>query len=150
MLQQLSWTNYFTAIAIITIFYYLYVLVVYYKVELQRLFSGNGNNQKVLSMQSLMPARDIDNIEDQNNQNTDLFSLGHQLMAAIQPIIAKAADAKSPKEELLFGLQQVIRNGYQHLKATSVQTTIHKYIQQQCIDHLNMSLSADDLQQLWV
>ncbi len=148
MLQQLSWAQYLTAITIITIAYYVYVLVVYYKVELQRLFNGNGNTQQSLSLQGLMPPKAVVNYTE--DQGADLFSLGHQLMATLQPIIAKAADAKSPREELLFGLQQVIRNGYQHLKATSVQTTIHKYIQEQCTQQLQILLSEDDLQQLWV
>jgi len=158
MINNISWTSYWQAIAIILLFYYGFILFVYYRKDLLKILAGNKNQ---LSAGVLQPTPLKDLSADRQHQNEFVKDRlaeaddSKELMPVVQSLIdetvaymEQAGHAGAVKEEIVFSLQQIIKK-YPVVKFTAHQPAINDLILYECETKCSVKLDKDDINGVW-
>ncbi|MBC7886654.1 MAG: hypothetical protein H7Z13_02110 [Ferruginibacter sp.] len=150
MLNNISWASYFYAVTIFLLIYYAFVLIVYYRNDLQNHLQKFTTRSNSSSLSHNLPAnRDageiINDWQDQADQNN---SIG-QLFLSLQSLIKNGANRNFPKEELLLSLQLKLQH-YSALKDNSLKDNINNFIISECKNYCSIHLNGDEVSALWI
>ncbi len=130
MFLSITWTGYLITITVLALLYYAAIGWLYYRKDISALL--------IAGKQAPGPQQQA----PQHASSAQTFMDG--LSAAIQ----KAAQNKEPRPELIFGLQQVIKN---HLAIRQIvdEDKVNEYIAGQLAKYEGHILSEEELKQLW-
>lgn len=159
MLQQISWSEYWTIIIIFIVFYEAAILLLFYRKELLRLAKRKSLVMPAVSVSSSnhrnefpeeAASYDQDEEDDHyDDEEENLIPYASDLAASIKELIGQAAENGYAKEELCFGLEQRIKD-YPQLKGTSHQRDINTLINVECKTKCAIHLGAGELDKLWM
>ncbi len=148
-MAQISWSDYFGAIAAITGLYYFVIILGFYRRDIYDLWERNK-----IPKNNSGPRHQIESttspIEDNNNRSEDelLFSLVHDLLEDTKLIFQNSTLINSSKEDLLKALQQKLNN-YSKIKGTAFQAAVNNHIAGECKSNCGIHLNNDELMELW-
>lgn len=175
MLNEITWKDYWTFIAIATVIYWFIIISIFYRRELLMLAKRKSsvahltednsitasNNKKLFANTSAPLFNEDEQTDDvhfyEDEQDIDeevlieinLTQDAHAAVYEIKEQIRIAQDRKIIKEELLFSLQQIIK-AHPQVKGTSFQNDINNFIAAESENQCSIHLSAEDLNTLWV
>jgi hypothetical protein len=129
MLEAVSWKTFLSIIFILSLLYYLSLVLLFYKKEVIRLI----RTKQVVTQPS-----------DAQLPNT----LIHELLEDLKQLFLKASRQGYPKEELILALQVLLRN-YRSLKGGALEPEISNHIRTVCSEICSISLSDLELGRLW-
>ena len=150
MLNNISWASYLFAIGIIVSLYYVFVLLWYYRQDIQyylqksniRLYSANKNSNPLLDQARIEIIGELSLEDYQKNVINDL-------LLSLQFLIKKGAFDNIPKEELLLSLKLKLEH-HSGLKDTILQQRINNFIITACTTYCSSHLSGDEVSALWI
>lgn len=128
MLQSVSWSQYITILLVATIFYYLFIWVVFFKAKFS-FIPGLSNLQS--------------SVHGEDSPDEVLTTAKH-VMDELRPLFKAGAN----KNELLFALQQQLSK-YNNWDEPGFRDTINQYISRQCGTTCSIRLSEDEFSALW-
>ncbi|QEC69284.1 hypothetical protein FRZ67_18935 [Panacibacter ginsenosidivorans] len=152
MLQQISWSEYWKIIVILTVLYECSILLLFYRKEIVLLAKRKRwvlpvvRNAASHHTDLSTSTEQEDNSEDEDE---NLIPFAHDLAEAVKAFIMQAADKGYVKEELCFGLQQRIKD-YPQLNNTRYQREINTVIMVECKNKCAIHLRAGELDKLWL
>ena len=130
MLSSISWSQYFTTLAIIATIYYLYVWVVYFKGKLPS-FSVSGKFN-VLSMHG----------EDQPDE---MLSTAQHIIEELKPVF----NNRHNKNELVLALQKNLQR-YNQWDEPGFRETVNEFIARESQTTCSIHLREEDLRAVWM
>lgn len=128
MLQSVSWSQYITILLVATIFYYLFIWIVYFKAKFS-FIPGLSN------LQSSVHGEDSPD---------EVLTTAQHVMDELRPLFKAGAN----KNELLFAVQQKLSK-YNNWDEPGFRDTINQYISRQCGTTCSIRLSEDEFSALW-
>lgn len=128
MLQSVSWSQYITILLVATIFYYLFIWIVYFKAKFS-FIPGLSN------LQSSVHGEDSPD---------EVLTTAQHVMDDLRPLFKAGAN----KNELLYALQQQLSK-YNNWDEPGFRDTINQYISRQCGTTCSIRLSEDEFSALW-
>lgn len=137
MLKQISWTEYFVAIGLLLLIYYVLIVVVYFRSDIWQLVSGK--KQLALATAGNTVEQDV------NTDEEKLYNNANNLIAELKLLFAK----KYVKEELIVALQQKLKS-YNFLKETAYQASINNFIELEAENKSSLYLSEEELRIVWM
>lgn len=148
MLNNISWASYAYAISFMLLIYYVLVIAIFFREDLQELLPKyNGRLFKRMdkgTFGSQNAADDPKEILAEKSQSNDT----EELQLSLQSLIKKAAARKFPKEELLQSLRLGLQN-YPVLKDSQLTAGINNFIKNECANNCSIHLSDDEVKMLW-
>lgn len=158
MLQQITWSDYWKIIIVLTILYESAVVLLFYRKEVLLLAKGKKlvlpvkrktdlqHEEMVNEEESVIDeAQEFDEAEDDENLLPD----ASELAESIKVLITQAGDKGYAKEELLFALQQLTKD-YPQLKNTRHQRDINTVINLECKSKCAFHLRTGELDKVWL
>ena len=148
MLNNISWASYAYATGIIIGIYYLFIISIYFRDEVQNLFVLQKNPVLQPVEKSIYFSQNT-TVEggEQLAENTADSEM-QELLLSLQSLIKKAGALKYPKEELLLSLQLKLQH-YPALKASRLTYSINIFIKQECQNNCSIHLADDEVKVLW-
>lgn len=146
MIKQVSWTEYFTVVAVLCAAYYVVIVLLYYRKEVIDFFSG----RRMLPGTATAPPTSSPDPAGNYKARTEatpeekLFSLTNQLMQELNPVFGN----EYVKGELMTALQVILLK-YSMLRGTAFQVSVNNYIQMESENQCSVSLSEQELRALW-
>lgn len=163
MLNNISWQSYVSALAILLVLYYFWVLVYYYGSEFKLLWkrkaaflsvspSNHGNEcqeglpvnyqQTVLFNSPVKQAQAGDQPEEEH------LPVVQAAVDELQAYFDQAAQVDAGREQVLNALQHILKK-YPLLKGSSYQTSLNHLLAFHCENQCSIHLSAEAVMQLW-
>lgn len=151
MLSSISWSDFLTTIAILSVLYYLVILSIYFRKDAVSFFSsanadssgirlGQDGNDRPLSYNEMTAAT--------GKEDPYLTGKVHELLEDVKQLLLTAVQAKTIREELFMALQILLRN-YSILKDLPITTEINDHIKLQLKDTCSITLSDAEMNMLW-
>jgi hypothetical protein len=140
MLNNISWTSYWTIIGITLFLYYAGICFRYYLVEVKQILSGKlklNLNKKI--------SNDLVGISSQQ----DFLSTISQFKQEITVILKEAAEKNFIKQELMYSLQLLFKK-YSTIKDGSFEMAINDYLFIECPKQCSIHLDEEEVMSLWV
>lgn len=128
MLSSISWQQYFLFLVVATIFYYLFVWMVYFKSKLPSFAIGGFSGLS-------MPGED---------QPGEVLSTSQLVIDEIKSVFA----GKQNKGELIFALQQQLKK-YNQWDEPDFRETINAFIIEESKTTCSIRLSEEDIRAVW-
>ena len=151
MLQQISWSEYWKIIVILVVLYECSILFLFYRKEIVLLAKTKRLVLPVARKVSgqVPPSPVTADEADNDDEDENLIPFANDLAETLKVFIAQAAGKEYVKEELLFGLQQRIKD-YPQLHNTRYQQEINTVILVECKNKCAIHLRAGELDKLWL
>jgi hypothetical protein len=135
MLEQITWNNYWTAVAIILVFYYLFIAIVYYR--------GDIGEQ----LKKQLEARRTDSDEGKEERTYSSFNELEAIVADIKSSL-EAAGAEASKEDLLSRIGDILAN-YNGLDTPAFRVAINNYVIGHTKKICNKEFNEEELDAYW-
>lgn len=130
MLQNISWSQYFTIIIVATILYYLFVWLVIFK----------GKLSFFPALTTIRPAG-----FHGEDQPDEVITTAQHVMDEIRPLFVSVGN----KNELVLALQLRLEK-YSQWEEPGFRETVNRFVLSECQSKCSIRLSDDDLRVLWV
>lgn len=157
MLTNISWTDYIIAVAILLAAYYFFVGMRYFFADLKNLVSGKSN----LKFRAVIPddtdeSESFQSYEKKYNvvspaletTSDDDFAEVEHLIERLKSVIADASGKKLIPQELKQYLHLVLQE-YPNIKNSPFRTSINELVASECEKYGAVTLSEDEVEQLW-
>lgn len=156
MFTNISWTDYFMAVAILLAIYYLVVGMLYFSTELKDLFSG----KRKLSFRAALSnvPRGNATLSAEKNHYRDIsvfeetiddeFDQVEQLIKRLKEVIKDASTRKLIPEEFKQYVQLIFKE-YPSLKSSSLRTSINELVVSECQKYGTVTLTEEEVDLLW-
>jgi len=147
MFSTISWSAYFECMLLVVLSYYVGVILIYYRRDIQLKFTSYQRQvfQKSTTDQTGAASQQTN---DTRENNDVLFSSVHELMDELKAVFQSASDKQFQKEEILMALQVKLKH-YQQLKGTAFQVAVNNHLSQQALLHCKIALDDMEIKQLW-
>lgn len=144
MLNNISWASYAYAISTIVVIYYVLVIALFFRRDLQGLLLRHPITLPDITDNGTS----VSASHTQNIQENCIGSDTNELLLSLQSLIKKAAARKFPKEELLLSLQLKLQN-YPALNNGLVKGNINNFIKTACENNCSIHLLDNEVKVLW-
>jgi hypothetical protein len=160
MIRSISWAHFCTVIAALVVLYYIVVAVVFFK----RKLSGAGRKSRAAgtALKSISSSQEENEDLDPGAERIlpaaadsadrvgepDLYPVANELVETIDEFIVKAGKAQMIKEEVFFGIQQLICR-YPMLRLAGFKTAINNYIGIALKNNCPFGLDELEMSALW-
>ncbi|MFC0773335.1 hypothetical protein [Terrimonas alba] len=144
MLYQISWSNYWSAVIISIIVYYVIICWKYYRDDLSSLLTSRPGLYNV-EIDKTLSAIPLTADKHHDSSGTMLQPATDELKACLEQL----AIDKSNKNEILRSLQQIVRK-YPLLKDSQYAQSINQFIQFECYSTCGIHLSSEELTDMWM
>ena len=141
MINNISWGSYLTVVALLVTGYYIVVMLLYFRMEMQQLLKGRITAPESFSKQILE--------QEIASSDPELFPEVHLLMTDLCRVIKQACVDKHEKDQLWNTFQIKLVN-YQKLSGTAFQERINKYVEEECIKQCAIYFSEEEMNALWL
>ena len=141
MINNISWSEYWTTVGIIAFIYYAAIAIIYYSQEMKHVLSGD----LIFARASKI------NTGSKNEKffDEDAFALVSQMKHEITTILKQAHENNSAKQEVLFVLQLITKK-FPTIKEAAFESEINHYIQSECLNYCSIHLNEEEMSSLWV
>lgn len=156
MFTNISWTDYFIAVAILLTTYYLFVGLRYFSADLRELVSGKSNLKFMVGV-SYDTVRESIQTPEKNypgespaleTTTDDDFAEVEHLIGRLKNVIADASGRKLIPMEFKQYLHLVLQE-YPNIKNSPLQSSINELIASECEKYGAVTLSEDEVELLW-
>ncbi|MBW8334473.1 MAG: hypothetical protein K0M40_20830 [Prolixibacteraceae bacterium] len=156
MFTNISWTDYFIAVAILLTTYYLFVGLRYFSADLRDLVSGKSNMKLMVGV-SYDTVRENNQTPEKNypgespaleTTTDDDFAEVEHLIGRLKNAIADASGRKLIPLEFKQYLHLVLQE-YPNIKNSPLQSSINELIASECEKYGAVTLSEDEVELLW-
>lgn len=154
MLKNISWSDYFIAVAILLGIYFLLVGMLYFSGEIKDLLSG----KRKLKFKAALPNNNGTYSPDteQNHHETDGFAKTtddeftevEQLIERLKAIIADASSRKLIPQEFKQYLSVVLKE-YPSVRYSPIRSSINELIISECQKYGTVTLNENEVELLW-
>jgi hypothetical protein len=155
MINNISWASYWYALSIMSFSYYLLILVLFYRLEIQHLLSGKLK----LSKRKPDPAQyqssgSANNPSPQDNSDTMSAPIAsdkepiEDLLEEMSAYLLQAGKDKATKGAILHSLRHIFKK-YPHLKKATYSDAIKNVIILECRTICTVTISEDELFGIW-
>ena len=156
MLTNISWTDYFIAVAILLTAYYLFVGLRYFYTDFKNLVSG----KKELRFRAVTPhatsgesilsseANYLGESPALESTTDDAFAEVEHLIGRLKIVIADASGRKLIPLEFKQYLHLVLQE-YSNIKNSPLRSSINELIASECEKYGAVTLSEDEVELLW-
>ena len=156
MLTNISWTDYIIAVAILLAAYYFFVLMRYFFDDIKNLVSGKSNLKFMVGISYDTVRESIQTSEKNYNGESpafetttdDDFAEVEHLIERLKSVIADASGKKLIPQELKQYLHLVLQE-YPNIKNSPFRTSINELVASECEKYGAVTLSEEDVEQLW-
>ena len=148
MLNNISWASYAYAIGILLSIYYLFIILFFFRNEVQNLFVHQKNTVLLPGEKSIYSSQNNTSEAGEHFAENKADSDTQELLLSLQSLIKKAGALKYPKEELLLSLQLKLQH-YPALKASRLKNSINIFIKEECKNNCSIHLADDEVKVLW-
>lgn len=162
MLNNISWQGYWTAIALLTAAYYLFIYLLYFRKDVsiiwrkrvipreESLFPSIPSGSMHHQPGTIKPSDLFDYPEEfQRPAKNSIESAVYACMDEVAAYLEGAKRSKCVKEEMLFALNTILRK-YPSIAASEYKESLTNVLVHQCEYHCSVHLSAEDVAQVWV
>lgn len=140
----MSWASYWAILAIITVFYYIFICFKFYRAEIRQLITGKSN-----LFARLRTTKKIGNrFEFIDESQQELFPVINQFVQEIKMFLQGALQKNLQREEIVYAFQLLLKK-YSSIKGTPFQSIINNYIINECSTYCSIHLDEDELNMLW-
>ncbi|WP_343748170.1 hypothetical protein [Fluviicola sp.] len=150
MLSQISWLDFFKAIGLITVIYYLYVLIRYYPQKLKNLFASRKNENQEMAVVFSKDESDINTeiVEEIHEQGDTEMDKVEALITSIVQLIKEASTDLNDPEQFKASIHSVLSkcDGLQH---SLYRPSINELISTECSKYGTFRLSVEEVDVLW-
>lgn len=143
----ISWSVYFTTIAIALIFYYMVIGYLYYRKEIITAFNNNVQFNSVTGN----PLKHIPGEVKENNQTDISANIPLQVQSFTDEVKACLQEAGSndyTKEDILNLLQRLVLK-YPFIKDSVYKLSLEQFIINECETHCAVSFSEEEVSVIW-
>lgn len=154
MLKNISWSDYFIAVAIALILYYLFIGMRYFSGEIKDLLSG----KRKLKLQTALPDPNGEyntTVEEGDQEpggfekTTDNeFNEVEHLIERLRTVITDASRRKLIRQEFKQYLSMVLKE-YPSVKYSPLRSSINELIVSECQKYGAVTLNEDEVELLW-
>jgi len=157
MIRSISWAHFWSVIAALFVFYYIVVAVIFFKGKL----SGAGRKSRPAgtSLKSISSSLEEDKEDEREKEpaleagpdsagEPDIYPIANELVETIDQFVVKAGRAQMNKEEVFFGIQQLISR-YPMLRVAGFKVAINNYIGIALKNNCPFGLDEMELTALW-
>jgi deoxyribodipyrimidine photolyase len=142
MCSSISWQQFILTIIVITLLYYGYVGVSYYRKDWwYRLRSAKSTNERPQTVEAPVAAANV------SSTPNPLLPVVHDLVDEIRALL-QAQGNTADKEEVLDKLQRLVQK-YPTLKDTPFQPSISQFIHIESKNQCALDLDEDEVAGLW-
>ena len=141
MLNNISWSEYWTTLGIIAFIYYVVIALIYYSEEVKHVLSGDLIFVKTSKI-------DIQ-VENEKSSIDNGLALINRMKQEITMTLKQAHENNSVKQEVLYSLQAVTKK-FSTIKETAFESDINHYIQSECSNYCSIHLDGDEIDSVWV
>jgi len=150
MFNNISWSSYVFAIGFVVIIYYAFVLVLFYRNDLQsqlqkiigRFNQASGSGTLSLERNDFSNSKVFSDEEDQNNTI-------QEILVNIATSIKKGAYKNFAREEILLSLKLQLQI-LSEPKENNLKEKINSFIIAEFKNHCSIHLSEDEIGALWI
>ena len=129
MLASVTWAQYFIALLIASLIYYLFIWFIFYKAKISFL-PGTSSFRGA-------------NLQPEDSPD-EMLSTTQQIIDEIKPLFTDGRN----KNELIYALQLKLKN-YKNWEDPSLREVINAFISTECESKCSIRLSEDDQRALW-
>lgn len=156
MLTNISWTDYFIAVAILITTYYLFVGLRYFSADLRDLISGK-TELKLRTVWALDTGGENIQTSEKNypgespaleTTTDDDFAEVEHLIGRLKNVIADASSRKLIPLEFKQYLHLLLQE-YPNIKNSPLRSSINELIASECEKYGAVTLSEDEVELLW-
>ena len=146
MIKQISWASYWTAIALTSIFYYVFICLRYYLSDIRQIFAGKSKSgfRKKVHGNSINGGSEIT-----SSSQEELFPVINQLVQEIKMMLEDALQKKLRKQEILYGFQLLLKK-YPAVKDTPFESIVNNYILTECSNCCSIHIEKEEVNMLWL
>ncbi len=154
MLKNISWSDYFIAVAIALTLYYLFIGMRYFSVEIKDLLSGKRKLKLRTALPDLNGAYNTTVEEDDHEPGgfeitTDNeFNEVEHLIERLRTVITDASRRKLIPQEFRQYLSMVLKE-YPSVKYSPLRSSINELIVSECQKYGAVTLNEDEVELLW-
>jgi hypothetical protein len=165
MLNNFSWTDYFSVVVLLLLVYYVIVGVTFYLQEIKDLLSGKTrlsfrsassnasaqpDEEPIQEVQPIHPELFTFNCKDDPavQEEEDAVEQVRELTKNLNEVIAEAVEKNRIKEEFFLSLQLLLKK-YSFLKGSPSMGAINNLIASECEKYGYIQLSAEERVMLW-
>jgi hypothetical protein len=159
MCSTISWSAFLQTIIILSVIYYSWLLLTFYRNDLIKWFSNFSKvkskpvlqtatipeAQRPMSYNEMTVATAESSLQEKENI---LRSSVHDLMEDLKIIFIEAAGDKTKKPELMLKIQKKLKE-YPQIKGTAFETEITRLIEFESNEQCEIILSDEELNMLW-
>lgn len=151
MLNNITWTEYIIAVAILTTFYYLYIGLRYFRGDIQNLLAGKQKSQPAFIpvQQDAFPKEAFpEQSEDLRETGEDQFELVGQLIEELKSIIADASRENLEPNEFKPTISQVLKE-YPGIEKSPLRGSVNELIVTEWEKNSAVVLTLEEVDVLW-
>lgn len=163
MLRAITWEQFIRFLLCTVVLYYVFVWLLFFRKQATRRppKTGDGHSpfgELARAAEGEVPAGpaaivndtpEIRAVERQTEQDPNLYPMANELVESIDYFIVKAGKNQLVKEEVLFGIQQLIGQ-YPMLRLTAFTVAINNYIGVALKNNCAFGLDELEMASLWV
>lgn len=135
MINNISWGDYWFTLLILTLIYYVYVLLVYYRSNLVRRIQPAFFSRRP----------EVSSSSDDDELLPVVQSLTDEMIAYLE----QASKADAVKPEIIFALQRIAKK-YKEVKESPYQSSVNRLLQFECENKCAVHLSEEEIKQVWM
>jgi hypothetical protein len=132
MINNISWGSYWSALTVLLIIYYGYVLLRYYRKDLYGRMVASPSIQMGKEVEGEISLPIVQGLTDE-----------------ITAYLEQASNAGTKKQEIVFALQQIVLK-HKSLKNSEYQSAVNSLIQFECKEKCAIHLSEEEIGQVWM
>ena len=132
MINNISWGSYWSALTVLLIIYYGYVLLRYYRKDIGGRLAASPSIQM-----------------DREVKNETSLPIVQALTDEITAYLEQASNAGTKKLEIVFALKQIALK-HKSLRNSEYQSALNSLIQFECKEKCAIHLSEEEIGQVWM
>lgn len=144
MFQTISWQTYWTTIMILSIGYYLFIYLLYFRKGLMNGFQNLSAETPITATTKSFSDNKTDSENIDNEERP-----AQSCLDEINAFFEAKKKSKTVKSELLYGLHALVQK-YPSLKASSYRNTLSNIMVTQAENICSVHLSADEVKSVWL
>jgi len=153
MLKNISWSDYWTFIAVVLVIYYATICCLYYLDEVKQIVHSKSNVLlcNVTKNRSQFIKQHEKKSPSQNEIVTaqeEMASLVKELTNEITNAFKYASSHNLIRQEIIYALQQIVSK-YSSIKNSPFKSFATNHILTECANYCSIHLSEEDLRVLW-
>ncbi|SIN77846.1 hypothetical protein [Chitinophaga niabensis] len=144
MLKNITWLQYFTAVFLILVPYYAFLLLRYYK----RTKAGTKDDSQRSYEDAHQEEQEYTEEPDFDSIPEDLFTQAQELIAKLKAFLIRASNEGLEREELLVNVKSHL-DDYPSLNIDAFRPAINEMIVAECDRNSSVTLSEREVDGLW-